>query len=274
MTLNSLCHRIFKAVPARAIFALVLFVALCSNGSYAITQLEQADSAYNAENFRSALSLYNSVLDKQGASSELYYNIGNAHYRLGNTGKAILAYERALRLDPSNSNAKVNLNFVNSRIKGLPEDGESFLSNIHKGVISVATPNTWGIVAFIFFVLALGCASLYMFASAPGLRKIGFFSGIAALILFVYTFVIAWQTASSMTSQDVGIVVTQNAKLRANPSTTKSSNEKTIAIPEGAKVEIIDSLSTPNDAATSFWYNIKLSNNNQAWIDASDVEKV
>lgn len=240
----------------------------------AASLLEKADSAYSAEDYKTALSLYNQALEQDGSSSDLQYNIANANYRLGNTGKAILGYERALRLNPANANARVNLDFVNSRIKGLPDDGESFISNLHSNVVRIASPNTWAGIAFVVFLIVIGCAGLYIFTAQPGLRKIGFFGGLVSLVVFVYVFIIAWQTASAMRSHNSGIVITQNARLRANPTTTKSSNEKALAIPEGTKLEIIDSLSTPNDPATSLWYNIELAGNNQAWIDASYVEKI
>ena len=236
--------------------------------------LEEADSAYQAKNFRKALSLYENALDKKGASTELYYNIGNAHYRLGNVGKAILSYERALKVNPANKDARTNLEYVRSNLKGLPEDGSSFLSNMHQKVTATASPDTWGIVAFVLFLLLLGCVSIYLFANNPSVRKFGFFGGICLLVVFTYCFIIAWQTASAHSQEGVGIVIRQNARLTSNPGTAANKSEKTIAIPEGSKVEIVDSLATPNDPVTTMWYNVVLNNKSEAWIDASDVEMI
>lgn len=262
-----------KKVRATVItfFLLLFFSPSALHGS---TVLEQADSAYNAREFRTALSLYNKVLDTQGASSQLYYNIGNANYRVGNVGKAIIFYERALRLDPSNADARANLDYVNSTLRGLPEDGSSFLSNIHSNVVSFASPDSWGIVAFVLFLLTLGCVAFYLFATNTTLRKAGFFGGFIVLALFIYSFIIAWQTSDAQTRRDTAIVVRPNARLTSNPGTAKNRDEKTIAIPEGSKIEIIDSLATPNDPVTALWYNVVLNNNTQAWIDATDVEQI
>lgn len=242
--------------------------------AFGMTTLEKADSAYNAGNFRLAASLYSSVLDQKGATSELYYNLGNANYRLGNHGKAIIAYERALRLNPANDDARANLEFVNSQLKGLPEDGSSFISNIHRNVMSATTPDTWGIIAFILFLLLLSSVSLYLFTNNVTVRKAGFFGGICLLVLFVYAFVLAWQSAGAHTHDDIGIVVSSNARLTTTPGTSNNKAEKTIMIPEGSKVEILDSLATPNDPVTTLWYNVALNNKSEAWIDASDVEQI
>ena len=253
---------------------MLMFSLFSGQNIVAASLLEQADSAYNSKDYRGALSLYNTVLEKNGTSSELQNNIGNSHFRVGNNGRAIVAYERALRLDPSNKDARDNLRFVKSRIKGLPEDGSSFLSNVQDNIISMASPNTWAVLSFTLFLMLLGCASLYLFTSAPRLRKIGFFGGIVVFIFFIYFFIISWQTASAIKDHNTGIIVTQNARIQSSPGTSKDSATKTIAIPEGAKVQILDSLATPDDAATALWYNIDLNNNTEAWIDASDIEKI
>lgn len=263
----------FSGIKRIAVFFITIYAAV--NG-YASSQstIEKADSAYNAGNFRTALSLYNEVLDKDGASTELYYNIGNANFRLGRVGEAIVSYERSLRLDPSNTNARVNLAYVNSLLKGLPEDGSSFLSNVNQQVVSIASPDTWGVIAFVLFLAVLACVAIYLFASKTTLRKAGFFGGIVVVLLFVYAFIISWQTAHNQHRDDIGIVTSANAKLVSNPGTNKERGEKTISIPEGSKVEILDSLATPNDPVTALWYNVALNNNTQAWIDASDVEQI
>ena len=63
--------------------------------------ITQADSAYNADDFRQAADMYLNVIQQEGPSAKLYYNLGNTYYRLGEMGNAVIAYERALRLDPS-----------------------------------------------------------------------------------------------------------------------------------------------------------------------------
>lgn len=265
-----------KSEPARSRYAVSILLVMAAGLSAmaAPTTIQQADSAYNAGNFRSALTLYNKALDTQGASSNLYYNIGNTRFRLGHVGHAVVAYERALRLDPSNADARANLDYVNSTLRGLPEDGSSFLSNVHGKVVAQGSVDTWAVVALAIFMVLLGCVALYLFASNTTLRKAGFFGGLVVLVLFIYAVVIAWQTAAAPDSHDTGIVITNNARLTSKPGTTKDRSEKTIAIPEGSKVEILDSLATPNDPVTTLWYNVALNNNTHAWIDASDVSQI
>lgn len=59
---------------------LTFIIMLASVASvYAMSIGQQADSAYNAEDYRLAIELYNKSLAEEGRSSEIYYNLGNAY---------------------------------------------------------------------------------------------------------------------------------------------------------------------------------------------------
>src|SRR3712207_83983 len=65
----------------------------------------QANEEFAAGRFRESLELYQSLANAGETSVALFYNIGNAHYRLGELGEAILNYERALALEPQHPEA-------------------------------------------------------------------------------------------------------------------------------------------------------------------------
>jgi tetratricopeptide (TPR) repeat protein len=69
----------------------------------------EGNAAYREGRFSDALELYQAAVEAGARNSALYYNLGNAHYRLGELGLAILNYERALKLDPSDEDARANL---------------------------------------------------------------------------------------------------------------------------------------------------------------------
>ena len=75
----------------------------------------QADSAYNNNDFVKATELYETILENQGESADIYYNLGNSYYKMDNIAKAILNYERALLLNPGDSDIRFNLELAQSK---------------------------------------------------------------------------------------------------------------------------------------------------------------
>ncbi|MBR4734626.1 MAG: BatD family protein, partial [Bacteroidales bacterium] len=81
--------------------------------------------AYSNGAFEEALQDFEGVRATGLMSKELYYNLGNAHFKSGEIAPAILCYERALRLDPSDADIRYNLDYARAltqdRIDEVPE---------------------------------------------------------------------------------------------------------------------------------------------------------
>jgi tetratricopeptide (TPR) repeat protein len=235
---------------------------------------EAADSAYMNDNFARAAELYETIIKTEGSSSNLYYNLGNCYYRQGKPGLAILYYERALRLDPSNGDARANLEFVNSKIVDEPGDRGMFISNTINDIAQGVPANNWAAMAILSFVLLLCCAALYVFSSNIKLRKTGFFAGIILIIVCVVTNIFAHIATEYSTSSNEAIVIDPSTLLSTSPRAPKDRSEEALLLHEGTKVEILDSVNTHIDSIESKWYDVKVDNNNRAWIRSSAVARI
>lgn len=255
-------------------FLLTIITAIAALCASAAPLAVQADSAYNRKDFKSAVRLYHQAINADGVSPEVLYNLGNAYYRIGNLGRAVIYYNRALRLDPSMTDARTNLDFVNTRILDKPEDDSTFLGNLHRDICAWTDPDAWAWTAFALFVIMLACIALYIFSGRIVLRKTGFFGGIIFLALWIYTMVIASQTASAYYSHDAAVVIVPTANMGTSPGATGNKDARIIPIHEGTKVEIIDSMSIPGDVAAPLWYDVKINNSTRAWVRAVDVERI
>lgn len=249
----------------------LLFASTCTAAAASLSA--EADSAYNKEDYARAVQLYTQILNQQGRSADVYYNLGNAWYRRGNVAQAILAYERALRVDPSHADARANLTFVNASLEDKPEDNNSVLVRIHNSVVTSATANTWAWIAAVLFLLLCGAIALYIFTSTISLRKIGFFGGIILLISFCYLLVVALNAASRIDDHSEAIVIAQSTLLNSMPRQPKQT-EKVVVLHQGTKVEIIDSVATPDDPVSPRWYNVRVNSSAEAWLRATDVERI
>ncbi len=233
----------------------------------------QADSAYNKEDYAQAVALYNQILKGQGRSADVYYNLGNAWYRRGNAAQAVLAYERALRVDPTHSDARDNLKFVNSRLEDKPEDNNSFLTSLHLSIVKSAEANTWAWVTLICFALLCSSIAAYIFSSSITIRKIGFFGAIILLIVTIYFVVVAIKAANLTDDNSEAVVVVPTTLLNSAPRQPKQI-EKVVPLHEGTKVQIVDSVSTPDDPISPMWYNVRINGSANAWLRATDVERI
>lgn len=78
----------------RLIFILSLFI--CSQNFASEQVFELGNKQYVNENYSAAISLYDSILISGLESSELYYNLGNCHYKTNDWANAIWHYEKKL----------------------------------------------------------------------------------------------------------------------------------------------------------------------------------
>lgn len=78
---------------------------------------QEGNRLYQEGDFEGAAARYQAVLEAGLESAVLHYNLGNAHFRLGRLAEAVVAYERAARLDPGNDDARANLALVAERLQ-------------------------------------------------------------------------------------------------------------------------------------------------------------
>lgn len=74
----------------------------------------KANTHYHEGEYEAAVREYNGLIDSGVESGNLYFNLGNAYFKLGDIGKAIVSYERADRLIPSDPDLAANLAYARS----------------------------------------------------------------------------------------------------------------------------------------------------------------
>lgn len=250
-------------------FAVILCGIIMSIGSVHAS-VAQADSAYVNDDFLNAAALYQEAIDSLGPSAERYYNLGNAYYRAGLNGMAIVSYERALRLDPSNADARDNLEFVNSRITDRTAAKSSLFGSTADRLARSATPNVWAWLALGCFVLALAGVCVYFLMDGVMVRKIGFFGAGVLLICCLLSNLLAWRATRAALGSGTAVVVSPSVILSTTPRHPKDRTEEAMLLHEGTKLQILDSI--PGSGADKMWYDVKVDNTHRAWISSQAVE--
>lgn len=236
--------------------------------------IQRADSAYLADDYALATSLYMDAEKELGSSSALLYNIGNSYYRSGEIGKAILYYKRALKLDPTNDDARQNMQFVMTKTVDRQDDNRSLVRKVADNIMFSNTPNGWAVVALVLFALFLGAVSLYVFSGSVIIRKVCFFGGLVILVFDGCIVYMAQKTASVVSDNSTAIVTSSNVQLSTVPRVPKDKSEQAFQLHEGAVVEIVDSVKLTSDSVFPMWLEVKVDNIHRAWINGKDVERL
>ena len=257
------------------VFKSVMFILACSLLSLMPSSADaegvetgvtkaMADSAYASGNYQKAVVLYDSLL-KSGVSFELYYNLGNAYYRTEDNTRAILNYERALMLSPSDADVRFNLQMARSKTidKILPES-EMFFVTWYRSLINMASVDGWAYFALTMLGLALLLVLLYLFADMLLLRKIGFFGAIVALLLFVFGNIFAWQQKHMMDTQRGAIIMESAVSVKSTPA---ANGTDLFILHEGTKVTIVDD-------SMREWKEVRVSDGKQGWIKTQQIEMI
>lgn len=251
--------------------AALMLIPLMMLGGATLHAEEPADpwaagiAAYQEGRFEDALEQWNSILETGKESSLLHYNIGNAHWRLGDKAEAILGYERALALDPSFEDARDNLAYANARITdSFTPDSEFFLVTFFRKCCYLLPSDTWAWLAAGFLALALVLLLLFFTSGKRGWKIGGFFGGILAIVLFALTLYFAIWQHSDYSGKDYGIVTPPVISVKSSPS---ADSQDLFLLHEGTKVRYLG-------GSVEGWSEISVPDGRKGWIQSSDSEVI
>lgn len=247
--------------------ATILFIAcIFTIGSRAQNPeelLTKANKLYNESQYDSAAVVYEDIINQGYSSATLYYNMGNTYYKMKKYPLSILYYEKSLKLDPNNEDAKHNIDianmFISDKIDPIPE---LFIKKWWNDISNIFSINTWAIITLIILALLLVSIFLYLTSRTRGLRKSMFFIGIIMVVLVTLTFSISIKKYNHIKNHDGGIVITSTITVKSSPS---QGSVDLFVLHEGSKVKILDH--------TDNWDKIKIANGSIGWIPSSTIIK-
>ena len=255
-----------EGIPhARTLLLFVLFLTsyLLPLTSYAVTKAE-ADSAYVHGQYQQAIRDYEALV-KQGASAELYYNLGNAYYRTENIPEAVLNYERALLLSPGDRDIRFNLQIARSKTfdKIVPES-EMFFVTWYRSLVSLMSVDGWARTALVAIALTIVLLLVYLFSYRIWLRKAGFFGGVVLLLLFVGANIFAWQQKKDLLNRKGAIIFVPAVTVKSTPA---ANGTDLFILHEGTKVVI-------TDGSMRDWKEIRIADGKEGWIESKHLRVI
>ena len=256
-----------KTLPKTAMLLVALL--LLPFGNLAMAQDAYVDSLWNSANqayvegrWGDAVAGYELISGMGLESAALYCNTGDAYFKEGNVPMAILFYERALKLDPSYSDARYNLELMNSMIQDRIDPVPDFILKVWaKDICYIMDSDAWAVCFLVLLALTLGLVLLFLLAPTAAGRRTGFFTGIVTLLLAVASLSFSFWQKNDYMSADEAIVLRPVTSAKSSPSAEASKD--LFILHEGTKVTILDSVGS--------WNNIELADGRQGWIPSADI---
>lgn len=242
---------------------LYILLALLSSFIQAQTNVfDQGNALYTNGDYAGAISKYQSVIESGKHSSELYFNMANAHYKLNHIAPSIYYYEKALLLDPNNEAAKVNLSYAkNMTVDAIDTVPEVGVSKFVKDFSNTLSYDNWSKISVIFMVAFVILVLLYYFSLSSGKKRMAFIFSAISLVLMLISLAFAFNKFGIDNNNQPAIVFSQESKVKTEPN---NRSEQAFVLHEGTKVQVLDTLNN--------WKEIKLSDGKTGWISSSDIK--
>ena len=226
--------------------------------------LAKGNQLYTSGKYAAAVKSYEYVAGKGFESFELYYNLGNALYKSNNITFAILNYERALRLNPKNEDARFNLEMAKKQVVDnidlLPEPG--FLRWWHE-LISSRPVDKWGTHSLVSFFVFLLLFALFLFATSIRNKQLTFWLAVITLAYSLLTFSFGSSQRSKLVNHNSGVITERSVRMKGSPSETGT---ELFILHEGLSVQITDKLGD--------WIEIRLADGNKGWLKESSLIRI
>jgi tetratricopeptide (TPR) repeat protein len=215
-----------------------------------------ANELYQAEKYIDAKNLYQQIIDQGHFSAEVFFNLANAWYKIGNSPRAILNYEKALLLEPNNEDIQFNLDLVKAySVDKIEEIPEFFLKTWISGIGLWFTSNTWLILSIVSFIAALLLVLYFFFGKNVLLRKAAFALFVVLMANSYMAFRFSVQQKERIFNNPYSIVYEPTVTVKGSPS---DSGTDLFVLHEGIKVMVLNEYQG--------WSEIRLANGNKGWM--------
>ena len=239
-----------------AAFLLLTVIGLRTVSAQADEAIATANREYRAGNFRTAIEQYQTAVDAGARSAALFYNLGNASYRAGEVGRAILNYERALVLKPQHPEARANLHLAQDKARALELKTmwwDQFIARATSNQLSIAAAVGFWLAAFLF-------VGWWVMARRTPVRLT---AAVLALLMGGVSMAALYAFETGRSGRDLAIVIRDKTEARV---ATADNAGSVLVLPPGSQITI---LSVRGD-----WIYAALPNDLRGWIPAGSAERV
>ena len=219
---------------------------------------------YRDQKFADALNSWNQILEKGEHSTALYFNMGNAHYKLNQVGLSIYYYEKALQLDPTNADVLNNLSYAQNatvdEIEPLPRTLFQRWFDELSGLMSL---RGWSLLTLALAFICGLMFVLYYFGTRERQKRLLFGGSLVSFGLTIFALVICFMIEARESKDSPAIIITERAKIQSEPN---MGSEESFILHEGTKVQILDQ--------EGDWLRIQIADGKDGWLVDNTVKRL
>ena len=215
------------------------------------------NDSYNKNQFDVSVDAYENILSQGFYSADLYYNLGNAYYRLEDFANARWSYEMGINIDPRNKDMIHNLMLTKKKIPNTIEPPDSQILDLINNFLTNFTYSDFVLFSSIMLLLYSICFIIYrLMPSRP-------------IAISYYVFIVLFFIGTSFSAikflwernNNFGIILNDETKLYSAPFLNE---DITISIFfSGNKVKI--------EQTTDKWIEISSIDGRKGWIRLEDI---
>jgi len=244
--------------------SIILILGLQSFSQNNQVLADSAEVYFKNAQYQKSIEAYEKILESGEESSALFYNLGNAYYKLNDIPLAITNYERAKRLAPNDEDIDFNLRLAKTqtvdKVESLPV---FFLTAWYNALTGIISTNIWAYVSVLAFLLSLSLVLLYLFSRSVRLKKITFISAAFLLTMSLVSMASSYNQKKLNFDRNFAIITNPSVNIKSSPNENSTS---LFILHAGTKLQVLDQIQD--------WYKVKIENGETGWIKLEDVEEV
>ena len=222
----------------------------------------QANELYNKGSYIEAINNYKEIIKNDFHSAELYYNLGNAYYRLDSIASSVYYYEKALQLNPNDREIIDNLALVNKTlVDEIDPITTPLIESILKSLSNIFYFETWGYISIFFSFLIVALFLSYYFANSSRIKRLTFILLCISSILMLASLINGNKGYDNYVNNEYAIIYSYETDLKTEPN---FRSETLFMLHEGTKVQVIENYNN--------WIKVRLVNGQIGYIQLIDVK--
>ncbi len=248
----------------RIICICILLVSLIGSTFAQTDLIKKANDLYSKGEYSAASELYEQVLKTDQEAPELYYNLANSYYKMNETGRSILNYERALRIKPAYKAARVNLEMAQQKVvDNVVQVPSFFLMRWMDYLMKLLSSNQWFVISLVTLIIAIAGFMVFIFGYTVSSRKTSFYMAVIFLSFTIVSMFFSGLRKSQLMKHNEAIIMVGSVSVKSSPD---KSGTDLFQLHEGTKVKVKSEL---ND-----WTEIVLGNGSIGWMEDDNIEKI